>query len=95
MLSYSFFFIDNKDRITVLKRKKKQAIYIKIDPCLNTSSPCWYGNLQLHMCSINSFQYFFATKKMCKYQKFSQTEFQLLNYSVIITKSATDANKTL
>lgn len=28
---------------------------------------------------------------MCKPQKFSQTDFQLLNYSVIITKSATDA----
>lgn len=69
-LVFPSFLIDNKDGIKQKPKKKaNQAIHIKIDPCLNASSPRWYGSLQLHMCSINSFQYFFVTNPSKKCAK--------------------------
>lgn len=54
-----------------------------------------YNYICVQLTLFNISLWLTQVKKKVKDQKFSQTEFHLLNYSVIITKSATDAKKPL
>lgn len=54
-----------------------------------------YNYICVQLTLFNISLWLTQVRKMFKDKKFSQTEFHLLNYSVIITKSAADAKKTL